>query len=63
MDEVMTILLNVAVKGGGGRARELDPEPVVEIFAVPDPVIRADEIQEVGRFRAVTMQVTEHSSE
>jgi len=63
MDEVVTILRNVARNGRGGLARQLDPKAVIEFPAVPVLVIRADEIREVGGLRAVAMHITERGRE
>jgi hypothetical protein len=63
MDEVVTIFRDVARNGRGSLARQLDPEPVVELPAVPVLVVRTDEIREVGGLRAVSMHIPKHSRE
>lgn len=63
MNEVMSILGDMARYRSRGRVGQLDSKSVVEDAAVPVPVIRAEREGEIGGLWAVAAHCPEHSSE
>ena len=63
MDEVMSILGDMARYGSRGRVGQLDSKTVIEDTAVPVPVIRAEREGKIGGLWAVAAHCSEHSRE
>ena len=60
MDEIVTILRDVARDRGRSLIRQLDPEAIIEYTTLPVAVIRAKHQRKIGSLRAVTKDGPEH---